>query len=80
MQVTWQLQDTPRSSQACRSVTLSIFGRPNDRADLQRARQIIAESGFNGLFDASKRGAAPPAAAFGPLVQLLAQSEEGQDE
>ena len=46
------------------------------RADLQRARQIVAESGFSGLFAALKSGAALPAAAFAPLVQLLAQQEE----
>jgi hypothetical protein len=43
------------------------------RADLQRARQIIAESTFTGLFQALKRGVARPAAAFAPLVQLLLQ-------
>ena len=31
------------------------------QADLQRARQIISESGFAGLFKALKRGAALPA-------------------
>jgi hypothetical protein len=66
-----------------RSVALSIFGRPSFtgqpiRADLQRARQIIAESGFTGLFNALKQGAALPAVAFAPLVQLLMQ--EPQDE
>ena len=48
------------------------------RADLQRARQIIAESGFSGLFAALKSGAALPAAAFAPLVQLLLQQGEEQ--
>jgi hypothetical protein len=46
------------------------------RQDLQLARQIIAESGFTGLFDALKRGVALPALAFAPLVKLLAQQEE----
>ena len=45
------------------------------QAHLQRARQIIAESGFTGLFEALKRAAALPA-AFAPLVQLVVQSEE----
>src|SRR5262245_65831765 len=64
-----------------RSVALSIFGRPSFtgqpiRADLQRARQIIAESGSAGLFEALKRGVTLPAVAFAPLVQPLVQSEE----
>jgi hypothetical protein len=37
----------------------------------------LPESGFTGLFDALKRGAALPAVAFAPLVRLLAQQEEG---
>jgi hypothetical protein len=45
------------------------------RADLQRARQIIAESGFTGLFQALKKGVALPAAAFVPLIELLQQQE-----
>ena len=51
-------------------------GTQRAHARLQRARKIIAESGFTGLFEALKRGVALPAAAFVPLVQLLAQSEE----
>ena len=43
---------------------------------MQRARQIIADEGFTGLFAALKRGVALPALAFAPLVQLLVQSEE----
>jgi hypothetical protein len=46
------------------------------RQDLQLARQIIVEKGFSGLFEALKAGAALPAAAFVPLVQLLDQAEE----
>jgi hypothetical protein len=45
------------------------------RADLQRARQIIAESGFSGLFEALKRGVALPAAAFVPLIELFQQQK-----
>src|SRR6516225_4841463 len=64
-----------------RSAALSVFGRPSFtghpiRTDLQRARQIIAESGFTGLFEALKKGVALPAVAFAPLVKLLAQREE----
>ena len=64
-----------------RSAALSIFGRPSFtghpiRTDLQRARQIIAESGSAGLFEALKRGVTLPAVAFAPLVQLLVQSEK----
>jgi hypothetical protein len=57
------------------AVTLSRRSRPASpvRADLQRARQIIAESGFAGLFDALKRGVALPAAAFVPLVEIFQQ-------
>ena len=65
-----------------RSAALSIFGRPSFtghpiRTDLQRARQIIAESGFTGLFEALKKGVALPAVAFVPLIQLFQQQEEG---
>ena len=45
-------------------------------ADLQRARKIIVEEGFAGLFRALKQGAALPALALAPLVKLLAQQEE----
>jgi len=41
----------------------------------QRARKIISEGGFSGLFAALKRGVALPAAAFAPLVELLQQEE-----
>ena len=58
-----------------------LTGQPI-RADLQRARQIIAESGFSGLFAALKSGVALPAVAFAPLLELLLQAQEGsrQDE
>jgi hypothetical protein len=46
------------------------------RADVQLARKIIAEEGFSGLFRALKAGAALPAVAFAPLLQLLTQAEE----
>jgi len=46
------------------------------RADVQLARKIISEEGFAGLFRALKAGAALPAVAFAPLVQLLTQAEE----
>jgi len=45
------------------------------RANLQRARKIISESGFSGLFEALKKGVALPMAAFAPLVELLQQEE-----
>jgi hypothetical protein len=59
------------------AVTLSWRSRPASpvRADLQRACQIIAESGFSGLFEALKCGGALPAVAFAPLVELLQQQE-----
>src|SRR5262249_7292877 len=65
-----------------RSAALSIFGRPSFtghpiRTALQRARQIIAESGFTGLFEALKKGVALPAVAFVPLVQLFQQRGGG---
>ena len=47
-----------------------------DRQDIQRARQIIAERGFSGLFEALKRGVALPAVAFVPLVEL--RSHQGE--
>jgi hypothetical protein len=83
---TWQPSRYPRPSQAAVEPSvqsLSIFGQPSFtgqpiRADLQRARQIIAESGSTGLFDALKRGVALLAAAFAPLVQLLAQEPQGE--
>ena len=50
------------------------------RADLQRARKIIAEGGFSGLLSALRRGVALPAAAFAPLVSLLQQEEYRQGE
>jgi hypothetical protein len=46
------------------------------RADVQRARQIIIDEGFSGLFAALRRGVALPALALAPLVKLLAQQEE----
>jgi hypothetical protein len=45
------------------------------RADLQRARQIIVEDGFAGLFAALRRGVALPA-AFVPLLELFRQQEQ----
>jgi len=51
--------------------------RPSYPDRPQRARQIIAESGFTGLFEALKRGVALPAVAFVPLIQLFQQQEEG---
>jgi hypothetical protein len=60
-----------------RSAALSIFGRPSHpiRTDVQRARFIIANQGFNGLFAALKRGVALPALTFAPLVELLEEEE-----
>jgi hypothetical protein len=59
-----------------RSVAVSIFGRPNDPGRPATRPPNHSESGFTGLFDALNRGAALPAVAFGPLVQLLQQAEE----
>ena len=72
----------PRPFASCcrtfRSVALSIFGQQSFtgqpiRADVQLARQIIVDEGFAGLFRALKAGAALPAVAFVPLIQLLQQ-------
>ena len=48
------------------------------RADLQRARQIIVEDGFAGLFAALRRGVALPAAAFVPLLEMFRQQQQEQ--
>jgi hypothetical protein len=42
----------------------------------QRARKIISEGGFSGLFAALKKGVALPVAAFAPLASLLLQQAE----
>ncbi len=50
------------------------------RSDIQRARRIIYDSGFSGLFAALKRGEALPAVAV-PLIGLgLTLHQEEKDE
>ncbi len=48
------------------------------RADLQRARSIIATSGFTGLFEAWKKGVALPAAALAPFLLALRGEHQGE--
>jgi hypothetical protein len=60
------------------ATTAAQTGQPI-RADVQLARQIFSESGFAGLFEALKKGAAVPAVAFVPLLELL-EGRDRQDE
>jgi hypothetical protein len=61
-----------------------IAARTNQpvRADLQRAREIIAKEGFSGLWTALERGVAIPAVVLAPLMALGAREpgESGQSD
>ncbi len=48
------------------------------RADIQRARQIVATSGLRGLFEALEQGVALPILAVGALGAARAASEGGE--